>query len=197
MNALLERLRHSLRRHSCQPLAYTAVKGLRYVSGLLAAPFRLRRCDVVGARARVRGRLVIENAGRIEIGEDANIVSSFAPVHLTAGPVGRLQIGRNVMINFGAKITARSGVRIGDRVSFGPHVEIDDTDRRGRSVPIQIGDDVWLPVRVRVAAGVTIGSGTVVMAGSVVTESLPPGVIAGGNPAVVVRPRGRTASTAA
>ena len=36
--------------------------------------------------------------------------------------------------------------------------------------------------------GVTIGAGTIVATGSVVTRSLPPGVLAGGIPAKVIKP---------
>ena len=53
--------------------------------------------------------------------------------------------------------------------------------------PITIGDNVWLGGAVVVCPGVTIGRDTVVGAGSVVTRDLPPGVLAVGNPARVVR----------
>lgn len=53
--------------------------------------------------------------------------------------------------------------------------------------PIQIGSDCWLGANVLVLAGVTIGDGTTVGAGSVVTKSLPPRVLAAGNPARVIR----------
>ncbi len=46
---------------------------------------------------------------------------------------------------------------------------------------------MWLATWVTVTAGVTIGAGTVVAAGSVVTKDLPPGVLAAGIPARVVR----------
>ena len=56
----------------------------------------------------------------------------------------------------------------------------------------QIGDitlrrDVWLGTGCIVSAGVEIGEGTIVAAGSVVTKSLPPRVMAGGVPARVIR----------
>lgn len=46
---------------------------------------------------------------------------------------------------------------------------------------------MWLGGNVTVLPGVTIGSGSVVGGGSVVTRSIPPGVIAAGNPAWVIR----------
>ncbi|HVZ12832.1 MAG TPA: sugar O-acetyltransferase [Bauldia sp.] len=55
------------------------------------------------------------------------------------------------------------------------------------AAPIVIGDEVWLGGAVIVLGGVTIGRGTTVGAGSVVTKSLPPFVVAAGNPARVIR----------
>lgn len=55
--------------------------------------------------------------------------------------------------------------------------------------PIRIGEQAWLATDVFVAPGVEIGAGTVVGARSSVFASLPPGMIAMGTPARVVRPR--------
>ena len=52
-----------------------------------------------------------------------------------------------------------------------------------------VGHDVWLGYRTLVMAGVTIGHGAVVAAGSVVVADIPPYAIAGGNPARVLRMR--------
>jgi len=60
--------------------------------------------------------------------------------------------------------------------------------------PIVIEDDVWLGASVIVLGGVTVGRGSVVGAGSVVTRSLPPYSIARGVPAKVVGVRGEDAA---
>jgi acetyltransferase-like isoleucine patch superfamily enzyme len=57
-------------------------------------------------------------------------------------------------------------------------------------LPITIGDDVWLGASAIVLGGVSIGEGSVVGAGSVVTQDLPPYSIARGVPARVVGVRG-------
>jgi len=57
----------------------------------------------------------------------------------------------------------------------------------GEASPVVIGDDVWLGMNVTVLKGVEVGRQTVVGAGSIVTRSLPSGVIAAGQPAVVIR----------
>ena len=81
----------------------------------------------------------------------------------------------------------------------GANVTITDTDwhaidwrdrlagKPGETAPIVIDDDVWLGMNAVVLKGVTIGRGTVVGAGSIVSRSLPEGVIAAGQPAVVIR----------
>jgi hypothetical protein len=53
--------------------------------------------------------------------------------------------------------------------------------------PITIADNVWLGGGVIVCPGVTIGQDTVVGAGAVVTKDLPPGVVAAGVPARILR----------
>ncbi|WP_060586152.1 hypothetical protein [Aeromonas schubertii] len=70
-----------------------------------------------------------------------------------------------------------------------------DAEARARGEPDQesqvgdiiLEDHVWLATGVMVMAGVRIGRGTVVAAGSVVTRDLPADVVAAGNPARVIR----------
>lgn len=57
------------------------------------------------------------------------------------------------------------------------------------SAPVSIGRDAWLGANVVVLPGVSIGEGTIVAAGAVVTRSIPPFMIAAGVSAVVIRER--------
>ena len=118
-------------------------------------------------------------------------------------PTFRCEFGRNIHLgshffaNFDCVMLDGAPITIGDNVLLGPKIglytanhaldprERDDGACRAR--PITIGDDVWLGGNVTVLPGVTIGSGTVIGGGSVVTRSIPPGVIAAGNPARVIR----------
>lgn len=52
---------------------------------------------------------------------------------------------------------------------------------------VTIGDNVWIGLDVIILGGVTIGEGVIIQAGSVVSKSLPPFAIAGGNPAVAFK----------
>ena len=98
---------------------------------------------------------------------------------------------RNLNILDGGKVT------IGNHVFIAPNCCITtaghalDVDKRNKGLevglPITIGDDVWIGANVCILPGVTIGRGTVIGAGSVVTHDIPEGVIAVGNPCGVLR----------
>ena len=106
-------------------------------------------------------------------------------------------IGAGTFINSGSVILDVGRVVIGADVQLGPNVQLltpthplePELRRSGAEAaePITIGDNVWLGGGVIVCPGVTIGRNTVVGAGAVVTRDLPPGVLAVGNPARVIR----------
>ena len=152
----------------------------------------LRGCTSVGAGSRVKGRVRVENRGSITIGRRFNLSGRWIPCELASGAAGRIQIGHEVWVNYGTLISASSSVVIGDRVSIGQLCILQDSDFPGMDAPdaaprgITIGDDVWMAARVTVCPGVTIGAGSVIIAGSVVESDIPPGVIAGGIPARVL-----------
>lgn len=88
-------------------------------------------------------------------------------------------------------------IRIGDNVMFGPGVHLYTTthplDAAERAsgmeliAPVTIGDNCWLGGGAIIMPGVTIGANTVIAAGSLVTRSIPAGVLAMGSPCRVVR----------
>lgn len=126
------------------------------------------------------------------VGEDVRI---RPPFHCDYGY--HIRIGARTFVNFGAVFLDAAPITIGADVQIGPNVqlltpehELDAERRRAgweRADPVVIGDNVWLGGGVIVCPGVTIGENTVVGAGAVVTRDLPPGVLAAGNPARVVR----------
>lgn len=94
---------------------------------------------------------------------------------------------------------------IGKKVIFGPRPTIITGDHRidvvgeyimdshdklpGNDAPVIIEDDVWCGANVTILKGVTIGQGSVVAAGAVVTKSFPPYSIIGGVPAKLLKMR--------
>jgi galactoside O-acetyltransferase len=119
---------------------------------------------------------------------------------LAASYGNRTHIGDDFYANFNLVLVDDVEIRIGDRVMIAPNVTITTTGhpvdpvlRRGGtqfSAPVTIEDDVWIGSNVVILPGVTIGEGSVVGAGSVVTKSVPPRVVAAGNPCRVLRPIG-------
>ncbi|QFT08590.1 Putative acetyltransferase [Vibrio sp. THAF190c] len=59
----------------------------------------------------------------------------------------------------------------------------------GKQGPIVIENDVWLGASCIILTGVTIGEGAIIAAGSVVTKSVEPYSIVGGNPAKLIKKR--------
>ena len=55
------------------------------------------------------------------------------------------------------------------------------------NIPVHVGKNCWLGAGVIVMPGVSIGDGSVIGAGSVVTKDIPAGVVAYGNPCRVAR----------
>jgi maltose O-acetyltransferase len=129
------------------------------------------------------------------VGEDTHI---RPPFHCDYGY--QTFIGARTFANFGLMCLDVARITIGDDVQIGPNVQlltpthpVEPGPRRDKwesAEPITIGDNVWLGGGVIVCPGVTIGENTVVGAGAVVTRALPPGVLAVGNPARVVRTLG-------
>jgi acetyltransferase-like isoleucine patch superfamily enzyme len=116
---------------------------------------------------------------------------------------GRIRLCSNVFIGPYVAIYGHGGVEIGENsllsmqccvLSSNHEIPELGTDIRtfpDRRLATRIGRDVWLGAGVKVLAGVTIGDGCVVGAGAVVTSDIPPGAIAVGVPARVVRMRVR------
>lgn len=107
-----------------------------------------------------------------------------------------IELGANVFFNFNCTILDVCKVTIGGYSQFGSGVQIltplhplDAALRRKQEygAPVAIGTDVWVGSGAIILPGVTIGSRTVIGAGSVVTRSLPDDVLAVGNPCRVLR----------
>ena len=126
------------------------------------------------------------------IGDDTEI---RPPLRVDYG--SNITFGARCFANFGLVALDVAAITIGDDVQIGPYVQLltpthplEAEPRRQKweaAKPITLGDNVWLGGGVIVCPGVTIGADTVVGAGSVVTKDLPPGVLAVGNPARVVK----------
>jgi maltose O-acetyltransferase len=106
-------------------------------------------------------------------------------------------VGDKVFFNFNCVVLDVNQVTIGSRTLFGPNVQIytatHPLDHVTRATglesakPITIGEDVWVGGGAIICPGVTIGSRSIIGAGSVVTKDIPDDVIAAGNPCRIIR----------
>ncbi len=87
-----------------------------------------------------------------------------------------IEVGNNVQIAHGVKIHTHGGGNVARR-------KYPDFDIFGRVI---IEDWVYIGTLAQIMPGVTIGEGSLVAAGSVVTKSIPKGVVVGGNPARII-----------
>jgi galactoside O-acetyltransferase len=100
--------------------------------------------------------------------------------------------------NFNLTLIDDGEIHIGSRVMFAPNVVVStaghpiNPDLRRKtaqfSVPVYIGDNVWIGANAVILPGVHIGKNSVIGAGSVVTKDIPANVVAVGNPCRVMRP---------
>jgi acetyltransferase-like isoleucine patch superfamily enzyme len=166
----------------------------------------LSSCRPQGGAPRILQPVLFTGAGEIRLGEDVQFGWRQSPLfysgycHVEASSErARIEVGDRTEFNNNLMIKSEGGgIRIGRDGLFGAHVEILDSDfhdlhpeRRktgpARVAPVEIGDNVFVGMGVRILKGVTIGSDAVIGAGSVVTGAIPAGVVAAGNPARVVR----------
>ena len=119
---------------------------------------------------------------------------------------GSIELGDNVFIGGQAWFSCAFGkIIIGSYVMFGPGVRILGGNHRfdsigeymygdihkteGEDPGVIIRDDVWVGANTIILAGVEVGEGAIIGAGSVVTKNVPPYAIVVGVPAKVIRMR--------
>ena len=157
---------------------------------ITALRFRLKE---IGTSVRCEGKIKLIGTRNIKIGDKCKFEKN---VQLKTEGRGYIHIGTNVRIGKGVKIVSNSNVTIEDNSYLGDYITISDNINNSSgdqtttgSKPVYIGKDTWIGKGTRIHAGTTIGNGSTVAANSVVTKSIPPGVIAGGTPAKVIMDR--------
>ena len=146
---------------------------------------RLRPTDLAGRDALIR-RILGRTGKRLQVIQPFICDYGF-----------NIEVGENFFANTNLVILDEAKVTFGDNVFIAPNCAfytachpVEAGPRNGGqqySLPITVGNDVWIGGNVVVLAGVTIGDRCVVGAGSVVTRDLPPDSLAVGNPCRVVR----------
>ncbi|MEE1884741.1 acyltransferase [Pedobacter flavus] len=135
---------------------------------------------------------------RVTIGRNAIV----RPVNIYGSEIGvGLKIGNNSSIGPYSYIGCSGYIEIGNNVIMSPRVSIyaenhlfDDKDtlimKQGvKREFVKIEDNCWIASNSVILSGVTIGEGSVVAAGSVVTKDVPPGSVVAGVPAKIIKSR--------
>ena len=127
----------------------------------------------LGDNVRICSSALFVGAGELSIGDDT-------------------WIGHQVLISTSSRVTIGSAVDIGPRVYIGTGThEVDPIGAhsagKGISRDVVISDGVWIGANSLILPGVTIGVKSVIAAGAVVVKNVPPHVIVGGIPAVIIR----------
>ena len=170
----------------------------------------------VGQAPRIWGRfdVMLFPGGKVTIGDHLHMVSSparsaitlFSRCSLTAYAGAEINVGDRVGLN-GTAITAKKRIDIGDGTMIAPNVIIVDSDFHAHWPPetrltsstaasdraVVIGKNVWIGMNTIVLKGSVIGDGSIIGAASVVSGTIPPNVVAAGNPARVMKELASTA----
>jgi acetyltransferase-like isoleucine patch superfamily enzyme len=146
----------------------------------------------------VYGEPWIEVGDQCMIAELVTLCAGMAPGH-DLGPEPVLRVGDRCVIGRGSHIVAHHSIEIGADVFTGPYVYITDQNHSyadvevpvGRQWPVnssvRIGAGTWLGTGAIVLPGSIIGKNVVVAAGAVVRGKVPDYAVVGGVPAKVLR----------
>ncbi|HZJ28357.1 MAG TPA: acyltransferase [Solirubrobacterales bacterium] len=165
---------------------------------------RRLRIDALAAEAGAFIRHPVEGevleamrSGRLRLGKDVLLEPGC---WITLAPEAEIEIGEGCFLNRNVMLACQEEIRIGAHTMLANGCFVGDASHRYDDPelpitwqgfvaegPVSIGSNCWLGVGCVVTGGVTIGDRTVVGANSVVTRDLPPGVIAAGAPARVIR----------
>lgn len=129
-----------------------------------------------------KAMLSVSNKGTVEIGKKCGVAGGT----LLRASGGKINIGNSVYINRNCNIVSKDSISIGDGTALGPNVSVYDHDHSFgknkeddyKTAPIVIGKNVWIGTNAIILKGVTIGDGSVVGAGAIITRNIPANTIA-------------------
>lgn len=135
----------------------------------------------LGKNVFLRGPIYFDYGCFISIGEN-----SYANFNLTILDVCPVNIGKNVFIGSSVSIlTPLHPLKFEERNVFMSKKGYLTNYEYGKAITIE--DDCWIGSNVSVLPGVTIGRGSVIGAGSVVTKNIPENSLAFGNPCKIIK----------
>jgi acetyltransferase-like isoleucine patch superfamily enzyme len=150
--------------------------------GLLSA---IRKNVTTGKNIHVGSGSVIEAPFCLEIGDNVYI-GKYCTIECDG------YIGNNVLIANNVGLIGRYDhdfSMVGVPVRQSPWIGNLEYEGQGKGLKIDIEDDVWIGYGSIILTGIRIGKGSIIAAGSVVNQDIPPYAIAAGNPARVKKYR--------
>lgn len=169
------------------------IKRLRTSFGGIHALLRIRKRRGVKGKKGLFGRIghnvsvgqpfICDYGCNIDIGDNVSV-----NMNCTFVDCNKIEIGSNVLIASNVQLyTATHPVELAQRLTLEWNFESGEYFCRTYALPIKIGDGFWLGGGVIALPGVSIGKGSVIGTGSVVTKDIPDNLLAVGNPCRVVR----------
>lgn len=145
-----------------------------------------------GNRIGKNGRSSILRMDKNSILHAKGNFSFFYGADIILFPEAAFILGNGSYINSDCKIRCHREITIGEHCAISHDFTIMDSDAHKingvkQTIPIHIGNHVWIGARVTILKGVTIGDGAVVAAGAVVTHDIPSRCMAGGVPAEIIK----------
>lgn len=164
---------------------------LNFLLDKLSTYFIRQNLHSVGKGVVIQRGVVIRYPLQIKLGDDVRIGRGVEMnAELTEG---ELVVGTGTWIGRKCHLDFTGGLVIGQNCTLSENVTILTHDHglkprsRPEGKPLKIGNQVWIGSNVTILQGVSeIGSNSIVGAGSIVSESIPSGVIVAGNPGRVI-----------
>lgn len=136
-----------------------------------------RLFDYMGQGVWVESPFYCDYGNNISIGE-----GTFVNMNCVFLDDNKISLGKNVLIAPYVQIyTASHPLKASERIVENK----DGASYVTSSLPVSIGDNVWIGGNAVICPGVVIGDNVTIGAGSVVTKSIPKNTLAFGNPCMV------------
>jgi maltose O-acetyltransferase len=170
--------------HAMQAPAAAMVERINAIPNSRLAERRVLLAELLGS---MHPEAMVQSPFSVEYGKHIHRGDCFVNNDCIFLDGAEIRIGDLTMVGPRVQfLTAGHPVRARDRVSRDPATGA-ITGVVNLNKPITIGRECWIGAGTIIVAGVTIGDRTTIGAGSVVTKSIPPDVLAVGNPCRVVR----------
>ena len=210
----MSRLSEWLRKHKPKKLNRNNIRNLFQKIQIFWAFNVLSDKVEIAGKPNINNPIIFKGKGEIKFSNNANFGGDASPDFYSYSYIEarnsntEIEFGENFFSNNKLTIIAEGegeegGVKIGKDVIFGYRVSIVDSNfhdinpqkrwcnkTKGANIKtgkVIIDDNVWVGSDSIILKGVHIGKNSIIAAGSIVTKSIPENVIAGGNPAKIIR----------